>query len=144
MHRPHIPQCTIQNRNVFISGLNGALRDMRLMRCGISETALLIAIYISITMFRIRATRPVHSPNFAIVQGSFRWCTSIIFVCIYIYIYIFIQVLRYQIFITASLRGCLHINLRCQSSGTLKNDPPILFSITTSVYWTKLMYLGWK
>ena len=37
MHLFHIPQCTIQNRNVHISVLNGALWDMELVRCGIYE-----------------------------------------------------------------------------------------------------------
>ena len=37
MHLSHIPQCTIQNRNVHISVLNGALWDMGQMHCGICE-----------------------------------------------------------------------------------------------------------
>ena len=37
MHPFHIPQCTIQNRNVYISVLNGALWDMELLHCGICE-----------------------------------------------------------------------------------------------------------
>ena len=37
MHLFHIPQNTIQNRNVPISVLNGALRDMEQVHCGIGE-----------------------------------------------------------------------------------------------------------
>ena len=37
MHLSHIPQCTIQNRNVHISVLNGALWDMGQVHCGICE-----------------------------------------------------------------------------------------------------------
>ena len=38
MHLPHIPQYTIQNRNVHISVMNRVLWDMRLMHCGICKT----------------------------------------------------------------------------------------------------------
>ena len=38
MHLSHIPQCTIQNRNVHISVLNGALWDMGQVHCGICES----------------------------------------------------------------------------------------------------------
>ena len=37
----YIPQCSIQNRDVNISVLNGALRDMAQMHSGICETGLL-------------------------------------------------------------------------------------------------------
>ena len=37
MHPSHISQGTIQNRNVHISVLNGALRDMAQVHCGICE-----------------------------------------------------------------------------------------------------------
>ena len=37
MHLFHIPQCTIQNRNVHISVLNGALWDMEQLHCEICE-----------------------------------------------------------------------------------------------------------
>ena len=37
MHLFHIPQYTIQNRNVRISVLNGALWDMERVHCGIRE-----------------------------------------------------------------------------------------------------------
>ena len=37
MHLFHIPQCTIQNRNVHISVLYGALWDMEQVHCGICE-----------------------------------------------------------------------------------------------------------
>ena len=37
MHLTHNPQCTIQNRNVHISFLNDALRDMGRVDCGICE-----------------------------------------------------------------------------------------------------------
>ena len=37
MHLTHNPQCTIQNRNVHISVLNDALRDMGRVDCGICE-----------------------------------------------------------------------------------------------------------
>ena len=37
MHQFHIPQCTIQNKNVRFSVLNDALWDMRQVHCGICE-----------------------------------------------------------------------------------------------------------
>ena len=37
MHLSHIPQCTVQNRNVHISVLNGALWDMGQVYYGICE-----------------------------------------------------------------------------------------------------------
>ena len=37
MHMSHIPQCSIQNRNVHISVLNGALWDMEQVHFGICE-----------------------------------------------------------------------------------------------------------
>ena len=37
VHLLHIPQCTLQNRNVHISALNGALWDMEQVHCGICE-----------------------------------------------------------------------------------------------------------
>ena len=40
MHMPHIPQYTIQNRNVHISVLNGALCDMGQEHSGICELGL--------------------------------------------------------------------------------------------------------
>ena len=40
MHMSHIPQCTIQNRNVLISVLNGALWDIRQVHCRICEIGL--------------------------------------------------------------------------------------------------------
>ena len=36
-HLSHIPQCTIQNKNVHISVLGGVLWDMGLLLCGNSE-----------------------------------------------------------------------------------------------------------
>ena len=41
MHLFHIPQCTIQNRNVHISALNGALGDMEQAHYGVCEIGLL-------------------------------------------------------------------------------------------------------
>ena len=41
MHLSHIPQYTIQNRNVQISVLNGVLWDMGQVHCGISDIDLL-------------------------------------------------------------------------------------------------------
>ena len=41
MHLYHIPQCSIQNRNVHISVLNGALWDMEQVRYVICEIGLL-------------------------------------------------------------------------------------------------------
>ena len=41
MHLSHIPQYTIQNRNVHISVQNGVLWDMGQMHCGICQTGLL-------------------------------------------------------------------------------------------------------
>ena len=43
MHLLHIPQCSIQNRNVHISVLNGALWDMEQVHSGICEIGLLPA-----------------------------------------------------------------------------------------------------
>ena len=37
MHLFHIPQCSIQNRNVYISVLNGAFWDMEQVHSGICE-----------------------------------------------------------------------------------------------------------
>ena len=37
MHLFHIPQCSIQNRNVHISVLNEALWDMEQVHSGINE-----------------------------------------------------------------------------------------------------------
>ena len=51
MHPFHIPQCTIQNRHVHISLLNGACWDMEQVDCGIYEIGLLIAIVE--TLFRV-------------------------------------------------------------------------------------------
>ena len=42
MHLSHIPQCTIQNRNVHISGLNCALWDIGQVHCGIREFGVLL------------------------------------------------------------------------------------------------------
>ena len=42
MHLTHIPQCTIQNRNVHISILNDALWDMEHVHWGICEIGLLV------------------------------------------------------------------------------------------------------
>ena len=42
MHLFHIPQYTIQNKNVHISVLNGALRDTEQVHCGICEIGLLL------------------------------------------------------------------------------------------------------
>ena len=41
MHLSHIPLCTIQNKNVCISVLNGVLWDMGLVHCGICGIGLL-------------------------------------------------------------------------------------------------------
>ena len=40
MHLFYIPQCNIQNRNVHISVLNGAMWDTEQMHCGICEIGL--------------------------------------------------------------------------------------------------------
>ena len=40
MHQSNIPQCTIQNRNVHVSVLNGALWDMGEVHYGICEISL--------------------------------------------------------------------------------------------------------
>ena len=37
MHLFHIPQCAIQNRNVHITVVSGALWDMEQVYCGICE-----------------------------------------------------------------------------------------------------------
>ena len=46
MHLFHIPQCPIQNRNVHISVLNGALWDMKQVHSGICELIQLVVIKI--------------------------------------------------------------------------------------------------
>ena len=45
MQLPHIPQGTIQNRNVYISALNGALWVMGQVHCGICEFGLLDSLH---------------------------------------------------------------------------------------------------
>ena len=45
MHLLHIPQCTIQNSNVHISVLNGALWDMEQVHYGICEIGLFTALH---------------------------------------------------------------------------------------------------
>ena len=40
MHLIHIPQCTIQNRNVRVFVLNGVLLDVEQVNCGICEITL--------------------------------------------------------------------------------------------------------
>ena len=45
VHLSHIPQCTIQNKNVPISVLNSALLDMGQVHCGICEFGLLWMIW---------------------------------------------------------------------------------------------------
>ena len=42
MYSFHIPQCTIQNGDVHISVLNGALWDMEEVHCAIYEIGLLV------------------------------------------------------------------------------------------------------
>ena len=49
MHLFHIPQYTIQNRNVHISVLNGALWDMKQVHCGICEYGPLEAMFSYLT-----------------------------------------------------------------------------------------------
>ena len=44
MHLSHIPQCSIQKRNVHISVLNGALWDMEQVHSRICEIGLLLAL----------------------------------------------------------------------------------------------------
>ena len=44
MHLFHIPQCSIQNRNVHISVLSGTLWDMEQVHAGICESGLLCEI----------------------------------------------------------------------------------------------------
>ena len=44
MHKFHIPQCSIQNRNVHISVLNGALWDMELVHSGICKIGLMFTL----------------------------------------------------------------------------------------------------
>ena len=47
MHLFHIPQCSIQNRNVHISVLNGALCDIEQVHSEICEIGLLLFCNIS-------------------------------------------------------------------------------------------------
>ena len=44
MHKFHIPQCSIQNRYVHISVLNGALWDMELVHSGICKIGLMFTL----------------------------------------------------------------------------------------------------
>ena len=44
MHLFHIPQCTIQNRYVHISVLNGVLWDMEQVHCGMCDISKLADI----------------------------------------------------------------------------------------------------
>ena len=78
MHLLHIPQYTIQNRNVHISVLNGVLWDMKQVHCGVCE----IAYWMIITMIKILATleagfqnlwRMFHlfsSPQYNLIQAN--------------------------------------------------------------------------
>ena len=45
MHLLHIPQCSIQNRNVHISVLNETLWEMELVHSGICEIGLLFRLH---------------------------------------------------------------------------------------------------
>ena len=56
MHMSHIRQCTTQNRNVYISVMNGALWDMGQVHCGICELGQLSVIYIfNIVIVHVRS-----------------------------------------------------------------------------------------
>ena len=48
MHLFHIPQCSVQKRNVHISVLNGALKDMKQVHSGICEIGLVTSVGIPI------------------------------------------------------------------------------------------------
>ena len=60
MHQFHIPQCTIQNRNVHISVLIGALWDMEQVHCGICGWGhLCIFFMLRCVLLRLRY-QPIH------------------------------------------------------------------------------------
>ena len=75
MHLFHIPQCTIQNRNVNISVLNGTLWDMEQVHCGIYKIALLCIWHDHAVMEfqdKISIVNPSHKPlffNFQLIIG---------------------------------------------------------------------------
>ena len=52
MQLSHIPQCSIQNRNVHISVLNGALWDMEQLHSGICESCQLRTVRLNCTSAR--------------------------------------------------------------------------------------------
>ena len=57
MHLIHISQCSIQNRNVHISVLKGALWDMEQVHSGICEIGLLSHIIHQVSVIRLKIAR---------------------------------------------------------------------------------------
>ena len=73
MRLSHIPQCTIQNRNVHIFVLNGALWDMGQEHCGICETGLFW--YLITSSFQWEMFPMLHSPcQFPCTWLLIKWC----------------------------------------------------------------------
>ena len=66
MHLFHIPQCSIQNRNMHISVLNGALWDMEQVHSGNCETDLLCNIHGRILMNQL-----VCDDRFSVIPNTF-------------------------------------------------------------------------
>ena len=70
MHLSHIPQCTIQNRNVHISVLNGVLWNMGQLHCGVCHIGLLCC------NFSAQTTKSRHNTSrddIAIIANNLLW-----------------------------------------------------------------------
>ena len=79
MHLSHIPQFTIQNRNVHISVLNGALWDMGQVHCGICELGQYYVMWIyKHHSIAVKHTIYVYiySPHERAVKMIFDWVTD--------------------------------------------------------------------
>ena len=77
MHLFHIPQCSIQNRNVHISVLNGALWDMEQVHSGICEIGLLCSSFaagFNTTWLGEKSTRSRYS-GFSVGKCCLGWAT---------------------------------------------------------------------
>ena len=67
MHLFHIPQCSIQNRNVHISVLNGALWDMEQVHSGICEIGLLWRYMLFYKLWVVHGTAEKERPVYNLV-----------------------------------------------------------------------------
>ena len=80
MHLSHIQQCAIQNRNVHIYVLNGALWDMEQVHCGICEISQLYHLFMLLVVtFWILVI--IHLFDIAIVSLFFPLSFQSCFIC---------------------------------------------------------------